>query len=176
MDNQQRRLEDRLCWLGGIIDGEGCVTATIGHTKTSKGHVAFNRRYTPVVGIVNTDELLIKEVLSIFDELGLPYHVYERTSAKHPTWKKKWEIMINGMKRCKRAVEILEPYIFGQKKQRMQALGKWIDYRLGVDQKKPYTEKDIELLSLIRQSSTTLRDYTPVPTIDVGEDIVHAVA
>ena len=27
-DNQQRRLESRLSWLGGIIDGESMVTTT----------------------------------------------------------------------------------------------------------------------------------------------------
>jgi len=29
IDNPQERLEFDLCWLGGIIDGEGCITIQV---------------------------------------------------------------------------------------------------------------------------------------------------
>lgn len=176
IDNQPQKREDDLKWLGGIIDGEGSVTATIGHTKTSKGHIAKNRRYTPLISIVNTDPLLVQEIERIFKSFEIPYYVYSRVSKKNPTWKRKWEFMINGMKRCRRAIDILEPYIRGEKKLRMQALREWIDYRLTVASKDPYTDKDEELLSLVRQSSVMVRDRTPNSTIKVDEDTVQAAA
>ena len=139
------------------------MTATLGHTMTSKGHVAKNRRYTPLIGIVNTDKLIVDEVIRILTDNELPFHIYERGSKNHPTWKNKWEIMINGMKRCRRTADVLIPYLRSAKKDRLIALRDWIDYRLGVDQKKPYTEKDAEMLTLVRQAPVMLRDYTLSP-------------
>lgn len=163
MDNQQRRIEEKLMWLGGIFDGEGSVTATAGHTKTGHGHLYKHRRYIPLISIVNTDQKIINQVLSIMDEAKIPYWVTTRKSEKNPHWKMKWEIMINGMKRCKQTIGILRPYVFGEKAEKMDVLEKWINRRLSTEQKKEYDEEDYRLLNLVRCSSITLRDYTPNP-------------
>jgi hypothetical protein len=176
MDNQPQRTEGDLNWLGAIIDGEGCVTATAGHTKTGHGHLYKHRRYIPNISIVNTDQKIVEEVFRVFDSVGIPYWVnFRLANKKHPTWKPKWEILINGMKRCLKASNILIPYTRSVKKDRLIAMREWINRRLDTNQKKEYDEEDYRLLELIRSSSVMLRDYTSNPTT-VGEDIVHATA
>lgn len=162
MDNQQRRMELDLQWLGAILDGEGCVTATSGHKKTSKGH-DHAPRYTPLINIVNTDPKIIEECTRILKEAGIPFWIGSRKSIKNPTWKMKWEIHINGMKRCKHTIPILIPYCRSIKKERLAKLGEWIDYRLTQEQKNPYTDKDFEMLNSFRASPTTFRDFTLNP-------------
>lgn len=178
MDNQQRRMEERLMWLGGILDGEGCVTAMAGHTKTGHGFAYKHRRYVPLIGLVNTDYKIIVMATAILKEANVPYWMNEkaRTSAVRPTWKPKWEVMITGMKRCRKAIEILRPYIFGEKAVKMDAMKLWIDRRLSTEQKKEYDGEDYRLLNLFRNSPITLRDYTPRPTLKVGEDRVQSSA
>lgn len=175
MDNQQRSLEVRLSWLGGIIDGEGHVTATIGHKQTRHGYDHV-RRFTPIIGIVNTDENIIKEACSILDASHLAYWMKGRQVKNHPTWKYKWEIHISGMKRCLRAIKVLKHYVRSEKQNRMEAMEQWIEHRLGEDQKKPYTEKDHQFLGRIRQNLRPSRGHTPPPVINTGEDMVHAAA
>ena len=174
LDNQQRSIEERLCWLGGIIDGEGCITAGAGHTKTGHGKIYKHRRYIPLISIVNTDEKLINEAIKILDEVGIGRWVNYRTATKgHPTWKPKWEIMITGMKRCAKAANILLPYLIA-KRDRLQALQTWVTRRFTLAPRAEYTEEDYQLIGLIRASSLPPRGHTSNSTTKVDEDMVHA--
>jgi hypothetical protein len=56
---------DKLSYLGGIVDGEGCISIF----KRSK-------YYVPSVKIANTNETLILFVKSILDEYEVPYSVH----------------------------------------------------------------------------------------------------
>ena len=174
LDNQQRSVEERLCWLGGIIDGEGCVTALAGHTKTGHGHIYKYRRYVPLISIVNTDKVMIEEIIDILKTVDVGHWVnYRESQRNHPSWKPKWEIMINGMKRCAKAAEVLLPYLVS-KRERLQAMKNWVNRRLMLTPKAEYTEEDYMLLNLIRASSIPLRGHTSVATYNVDEDMVHA--
>ena len=172
MDNQQRSIEDRLHWLGGIIDGEGCITAGAGHTKTGHGYIYKHRRYVPAIDIVNTDPIIINEIMSILDEVKLPYWANWRKSKAHPEWKLKCDIMITGMKRCNKAAKKLVKYIIA-KRDRALAMIEWTDKRLAMGQREAYTQEDYDLINLIRASPIPLRDYTPTSTDNVDDDIVH---
>lgn len=188
LDNQQRRLEDDLNWLGGIIDGEGSVTATVGHTKTGKGHVYEHRRYIPLIHIVNTDKGLISEIKRVLEEMEIPCYINVRSgSKKNPHWKMKTEFMVVGMKRCLNACNKLLPYLRSEKKDRMEAMKEWIEYRLASPKipfstkgygglKQAYTDVDWELLKRIRQSSLPLRGHTSSSTNKVDEDMVQYTA
>lgn len=189
LDNQQERLEDRLNWLGGIIDGEGWITATAGHTKTGRGYKYDHRRYIPQIGIVSTDKSIVDNVLTILEEAGIPCYVASRKGNKrNPHWKHKTEIKIMGMKRCLNAAPKLIPYLRSDKRRKLETLKTWIEYRMcqpGTPfaesnvyggSKRPYDDEDYRLLNLIRESSIIPRDYTSSSDNKSDEDIVQPPA
>ena len=66
MGNQQRRIGDRLNWLGGIIDGDGMVTITKKHqTKRDKVNNWNSNSWSPRISVVNTNMVMINEVIDI---------------------------------------------------------------------------------------------------------------
>ena len=62
MANQQERLADDLHWLGGIIDGEGCIALV--KTRTSGGRTGFQPRLT----IGNTDVRILERIVNILGQ------------------------------------------------------------------------------------------------------------
>lgn len=141
-DNQQRRLELKLSWLGGIIDGEGMVT-----TIKRVGGKYNQYGYSPRISIVNTDLLIINEVISICEEISLPY--YLQIKKGKGLWKTKYEVLFNGMRRCKIALEVLTPYLVS-KKQRAISLLEFCNNRLNLSRNSAYSESDIKLAQSIR--------------------------
>lgn len=141
-DNQQRRLESRLSWLGGIIDGEGMVT-TIKRVNGKSNQYG----YMPRVSIVNTDLIIINEVISICEEVSLPYYV--QTKRGKGLWKTKYEIIFNGIRKCKPILEIIIPYLVA-KQQRAVSLLEFCNKRLSLPRQSPYSEGDIKLAQSIR--------------------------
>lgn len=151
MGNQQRRLEDRLNWLGGIIDGEGMVTVKKRQVGTA---------WVPCVSITNTDNVIISEVVEIFNLLDLPHYVqrkaYKTSSGRDGI---KIEVIFQGFKRCIKALPVIIPFLVGKKKT-AEYLLEWCRHRLG-SRPRDYTDKDIRLLSLIRKTPLrTLTDCT----------------
>ena len=141
-DNQQRRLESRLSWLGGIIDGEGMVT-----TIKRVGGKYNQYGYSPRISIVNTDLVIINEVVSICDEISLPYYV--QTKKGKGLWKTKYEVLFNGMRRCKIVLDVITPYLVS-KKQRAISLLKFCNNRLNLPRNSSYSESDLKLAQSIR--------------------------
>src|SRR5438105_4472359 len=107
-DNQQRRLELKLSWLGGIVDGEGMVT-TIKRFEKNRNQ----NGYIPRVSIVNTDLLIIDEVVEICKELSLSYYVQSKKGKG--LWKTKYEVLFNGFTRCKAILEVMIPYLVSKR-------------------------------------------------------------
>jgi len=93
--NQQRRTEADLNWLGGIIDGEGCVTTRVRSKMTSNGHKSKFRPHTPSIIVTNTEAAILDEVMRILKELGIGFRVQmeRRPNNNHVT-----KINITGMK------------------------------------------------------------------------------
>jgi len=75
-DQQRSLLCSDLGWLGGIIDGEGCVT--LGRQK--RRHNRF--QYEPKVDIANTDVRIINKAREIMAQLDAgSYTMTRKTSA-----------------------------------------------------------------------------------------------
>lgn len=144
--NEQRRLEIRLAWLGGIIDGEGMVTVIRRKKGSRKGFI-------PRVSIVNTDERIISEVVSILKELRLAHYTQTKAGTK-AGWKTKWEVQFNGHIRCAAALPHLIPYLVS-KREKAEALLELCERRLVT--REPYGERDMELIE-----KATLGNRTPI--------------
>ncbi len=110
-DNQQENL---LWWLGGIIDGEGCITINHHrlHQHTSKETLLFS----PTIIIVNTNKVLIDKCQEILRMVNIPFYMAYHPS-KQIEHKEKWSIVITGIKRCIRALNILSQYLIGKKEE-----------------------------------------------------------
>lgn len=112
IDNQQERL---LWWLGGIIDGEGCIT--INHHRLHKNSQKETLLFSPNIIIVNTNKIIIDTCEMILRENDIPFYISYVPSQVEKNYKEKWAIKISGIKRCVRALNILQPYIIGKKEE-----------------------------------------------------------
>lgn len=141
MGNPQRSLEVSAHWLGGIIDGEGMITA-IKQVNRSGTH-----NYLPRISIVNTDKVLIDEVLSILTGLNLPHYV--QTKAGKGTWKTKIEVIIQGKRRCAAVLPVLIPLLVAKRK-RAENLLKFCESRVERGKFAPYSEQEWKWLEAVK--------------------------
>ncbi len=102
-DNQQASLCE-LSWLGGIIDGEGCLTFD---KKSHKGRT--QQCVSPTITIVNTEKILMNLVTSILKKNDIAY--YYRLHPAKGNWKPKMEVIIAGLKRSIRLLDLITPYL-----------------------------------------------------------------
>lgn len=144
MDNQQESSKQiRLSWLGGIIDGEGTITMRL-HRRNENSTLI-----TPVITMVNTDNLIIDRYSEILAENNIAFWASSYKQTKN--WKPRKMIGVYGLKRCAKALPILIPYLVAK-----QELGKivydWCIYRLtktGLSE--PYTNYDLEILAKVKE-------------------------
>ncbi len=146
-DNQQERLKQDLHWLGGIIDGEGMITAmTRSDSKTPT--------YIPRISISNSDTTIIEECRKILVTLGVAHYIQKKEytilgKRGRPKERIKYEILINGYKRNHKALPILLPYI-RSKHRRAELLLDLVRSRLSAPHRSPYTAHEIHLVKRIR--------------------------
>jgi len=110
-DNQQASLCE-LSWLGGIVDGEGCITVS---------KRVGNRTASPIVTIVNTERKLLDKVQQLFQKYGIAYYVrvhkqLNQAECKRPL-KQKVEFVIAGHKRVPRFLDLICPYLISKQPQ-----------------------------------------------------------
>lgn len=144
MDNQQESL---LWWLGGIIDGEGCIT--INHHRLHKGMPRETLLFKPVIAITNTNKLLIETCQKILTDNQIPFWVSYREKQKKGNLPV-WCIRIEGIKRCIRAINILSMYIIAKKNQSL-LLKEFCERRLhenkGNNKEREYKDRDFEIIT-----------------------------
>jgi len=159
--NQQESL---LWWLGGIIDGEGCITINHrqGYRDTKKEYLLFS----PVIIITNTNKILIEKCQEILQSQNIPFYIQFKEKGKGrriPCW---W-IDIVGIKRCLRALNILSQYLISKKEiadlvkefcERRLAKNKDFNGKEGRERRgrifggnAPYDDKDFEIILRIAQ-------------------------
>jgi hypothetical protein len=143
MDNQQEssRLID-LGWLGGIIDGEGTITIRK-HTRKNNALLL-----TPIVTMTNTDLLITNNYIRILESIDVPFWItnYKGTDR----WKAKIRIETTGLRRCKKILPILIPFLVG-KKELGVLVNSWCDRRLSLIGKNDYySEYDIEIFNKVK--------------------------
>lgn len=163
MDNQQRSLDQRLYWLGGIFDGEGSFSL-----------IALRRKgklysFRPQLSVCNTDMRIMDEVESLFKELTLPYHIV-KNEARKDSQRPVTELTTRGLKRCFRALPHIIPYLIA-KQERAEALFDFCLSRLTKEEEyhgQPLDEYEIKLVEFVRKEndarngrSKPLTDYTP---------------
>ena len=155
LGNQQERREADLHWLGGLFDGEGCISIL--------------RRGDNLGGLFNVQCRIVQASQSATDEIGrilkandvafFVYSIAPRGLSKRTTL----QTIVSGFKRSKRFIEVLMPYIRLKKDDAHIALA-FIESRLE-RKAAPYNETEIELyLKLrdlhgykLRESSETIR-------------------
>lgn len=157
----KRDREHDLHWLGGVWDGEGCFSIVLQRTR-SRPQVAVIARFT------NTSDTMIREVRRIMDAEGLAYHV----DLRPPTKGKRsiWHLTFGGMKRTKRLLDVLWPYLRSKHEEAgiaMEFIGRRFRREVGA----PYSTEEIDCFLRLRaihgytprESSETLRSALSAP-------------
>lgn len=132
--NQQARLEGDRHWLGGIVDGEGCVD--IGLSPGYRGRLYMH----PEIHIANTDPSMVDEIVRIYQQEHIAHHVKWRSK---PGQKDFAQIRISGLKRVSRFLDVFQPYIRSKQAQ-AQAVRDFINGRLAKRPKQPYDQREAD--------------------------------
>lgn len=172
MGNQQAT-QSELGWLAGIIDGEGYLGMIISSDKRAYEGAMIDVQ----LHICNTDEAIILKAQEIFRKLGV--NPYIRVSKMTKSKKDVFKIQIKHFAKLKRVLEVLHPYLTGNKQERAGYVMQFIDLRMsnegvrnpnigngkrGCGRVKPYTEEELELYDRCRPlqergaSETTRQD------------------
>lgn len=174
-DNPQERLEVRLGWLAGCFESDGWFSLNESHTR--KG----SRWYLPACGIVNTDRIYMEAVISILDELGVPYYAVVRDQKPSFGGKRpRLQITIGGLKRCARFLPIILPYLRSSKKKRAQLMLAFVEYRLTVPRCTPYSDFENGLYADLKKAMSVSapripNDYTPSQVTSTGRYSLSSV-
>lgn len=148
LDNPQARSGlHKLSWLGGIIDGEGCVVLA------SRGEASRGTRelkYVPRITIVNTDWRVMDKVVAIFKEYKLPFYLHRRKPRKKH-YKEKIELEVSGYKRIHKVLPVIVPYLIAKRK-RAEWLFAYVDSRLR-NYRKPMTYGEKKLIEKLRSAN-----------------------
>ncbi len=142
MGNQQERslVVVDLAWLGGMIDGEGNLSL---HVREKSKRCKTVRLY-PRLQITNGDPILIREVGRVWSNSFVPVYVCKRPSGCIGS-------MVQGMKRCQKALNVITPYLRGKRYQATLLLW-FINSRLSRDgDHAPYTEDEVWCFKELRR-------------------------
>lgn len=131
MGNQQ----ERLAYLAGIIDGEGWV----GLTKM------VNKGFRPCITVHMVGRDWIDHLDEIARASGLPSYCY------HMKTSSRWGIY--GIKRVKRTIEALDPYLFIKKRQ-ADLLMEFIDLRLSRPLRSPISIREVQIRAEVMALNT----------------------
>src|SRR5258708_34306427 len=84
-NNQQERQVD-IAWLAGIWEGEGTISIVTGSKN----------RWVPRVSMINTDFVLIEEVVAVLDRIGIVHYLQVRKTGcdGDPKHKQPSQIMV----------------------------------------------------------------------------------
>lgn len=172
MDNQQAT-EAELGWFAGIIDGEGWLGFTITHSKDAKYKQAKLE-----LRVNNTDPAIIDKCVYVMRKMGVnPYRrVYKTAHVRRMIH----ECATKHMKTVKLILDVIQPYLVGNKSERAKIMLKFIALRDAQMQElteykvitgnrpggnvstwkqrrwhKPYTQEQIALLSRCRDLQST---------------------
>jgi len=161
MDNPQQKISEKdLYWLGGLFDGEGSCNITWNNGYERK---KIGSQLSPIVKLTNSDELIIGKAVGILKELKIPHHIISKGAEKrNPAWKPAWDINVRGMKRCLRVIPYLYPYVYGEKKQKLEYVLTFCNRRLRLPHRTPYSRSDFILANKTRiseLSSETIENY-----------------
>lgn len=152
MDNPQAtRVLDRtlttedLAWLGGVIDGEGCISLY----RRIRGEAV---NFMPEINVSNSDQWFIEECAKILEMAEIGHWVQWRKPQQNRASKKMMGcVVVRGFKRCEKALRILTPSIRAKKNQAV-LLNEFVVGRLAIGPTKhnTYSEHDDEIYRELR--------------------------
>lgn len=158
------------------MDGEGTISFASKYSPTSR---QARYHFRPEFKLTNSCDKMMREVISIFDELGCAYHIKEvkQPNKTKKNWKPYTKITVDGMKRLQKLLPIFIPYLISKREQAELVL-QYIESRFAGGHKDPVTDEQARIVLKVRQLNhrgvlnrpETIR-RTP---ITVGEDIVRS--
>ena len=145
-DNQQERSISNRSWLAGIIEGEGSFMLIKNLTFPGR-HIA----YRPHISVTNSNAVLIQEYRRALAEEGLPYYIDKPRLVGPYNKRPQVHVVIKGIKRVKRAIDLLLPYFRGRIGE-AQILLEFCRYRLSVPHVQPHGEHEEQFVETLRYS------------------------
>ena len=149
MDNQQEISQVQLAYLGGLIDGEGCVAISV---QRKKGRANDSFQLCPHVSFTNTERTLVDQYVAILDSLNVARYVSSRRA--HGRNAESWQVVTKGLKRTLKLLPYLTQWCRGKKKDNAIDLLEFCKSRLADWHAAPFTEREIELARRV-----SARDY-----------------
>lgn len=149
-----------LGWLGGIIDGEGCISL---HDRSGKRR---GTGLTPLVSVCNTDMEIIEKIHDILKRMDIGVYVtklYIGHKNKNPFK----TITVQGLKRVNKLLPFVIPVLTGAKRNKAILIQEYCVSRLSDWHAAPFTSRQLEIYHLMRELNTrgrkakNLRDYAP---------------
>jgi hypothetical protein len=163
--NQQVNLIAAKAWLAGMLDADGCISWTFSETK--KGF----KCYVPMTDVVSSCKATINALAKTYSFLEIPYCMYSPTKSRCTYY-----VRTAGVKRNLNLLPKIVPFLVtkqGEAKDMIEYCRSRLSHS---DGRKPYTEKEKEILSRIKTAKAirSLRDYDPDILWLKGEDIVRS--
>lgn len=160
MDNQQEIPKEQFAYLGGLIDGEGCVTFSV-NKKHGRANVSF--QIAPTISFSNTEKVLVDHYCAILDSLNVGRYISHRLA--HGRNAESWQVVTNGLKRTVKLLPYLVEWCRGKKKQNAADVLEFCNSRLSEWHAAPFTGRQLELVEAVQARNyggkgAILRDYT----------------
>ena len=103
-----------IAWLAGMIDADGCISF---HRNANNRRTVTTSYRVPYIAITTTCGETIKYITDLYEELGVPYYLKHKNNTNPTTNKPIWVITTQGLKRSKRILPLVEPYLVTKKKE-----------------------------------------------------------
>lgn len=129
---------DKLSYLGGLIDGEGCFTLC----------KARNKAVTPVFSLASTSDTIINFIVIVFEEYGIKYSITE--TQRNDNSKPYKTIRTQGSSRVGSLLNLVENYVL-EKKPQLLLLKDFIEVRSKYGKNNMQWQETDEIVSNIRQ-------------------------
>ena len=173
IDNQQRSLEIRLSWLGGILDGEGTISFASKYSPTSR---QIQYHFRPQITVTNSDPKMIEEITKILKDVDCAYYIKSagNPNKRKANWKVYTQIHFEGMRRLHKFLPIITPYLITKRRQ-AELILQYIESRFSGGHKDPITDDQLNLVLQVRQLNHrgTLNRPETIRRTPIGEDIVR---
>lgn len=163
---------DKISWLVGIIEGGGCFSIARGGNA--------KKYFNVTVSVINTDMLIISECKKIIDGItGGNCKIRNHSQREH--YKKCYKLVVEGFIILQKLLQVVNPYIVGNKKPEADLLLNFINRRIVINgnrQRKPdYTIDDEKYLlayrALKNESVETIRSLSQVDNDIVRTDAIN---
>ena len=131
-----------LDWLGGFIDGDGCI-----------GAYESRKSWHPKIGIANVDSIAIQSVVNVLRYYQLPFYVESRPMKEGSNRRASYVVVLMGYKRCQKLLPLLKDKVRIKSRQR-DLLEHLVNSRLSKTKGSPFTDFENWVCSELRTLNT----------------------